>query len=733
MECITVGATDRNNNITIFSDRSWNVDVSAPGQDIMAAVINNQYELVDGTSFSSPCVAALASIIRSIHPNLTSGQIEKKIKDTAQPVNNIFGYVSKLNGSGMVQFCNALDIAHLTNIETNLTEYKYNIPQTCELSCADERAKILYTTDGTYPDISTATEYTAPIYIEKIAQIRAVAYYEGSRYYSDGIELIIRIRTLGDEKDFTITDDGIITKYTGTVGDLIIPDTVNGITVTGIQKNAFKTSAIYGLTLPKTITELPREAFRYNETLSYIEGEGINFIGAAALDGVEYLLEAEFPNVITIDDYAFRNTYNLTSLRFDKLENIHTGAFYNSGIWEIYGPLVTTIDHNAFMNCDFLEIAYFPNWTHIDKKGNSKTTGIFGQTISLNIADFPSLEQLSMSSFILSGVEIAILPSVTSMASKAFSGCSNLRYVYMPNLTRIPSLAFEKAGIDSLVETIYVLDSAEVISQYAFKETLAKRLEFSHLKSAQSLPQTENCIITMPSTFKECTENTAGRNYKIYGTKGTYAEQWANENGHEFIEISQGTAILKDVPMEYTEDMGVLCPDVIGFNRTYQWYANDTADNMTGTPIEGAISKDFNPADYPAKYYYCVVTSTDVGFEPIEIRTGVTANKTLASADYSAVETAEKQIPADLSLYTDESVSALQAVLSEIQYDLPITDQAIVDGYAEAILDAISTLVYKPADLTEYHKVVEQAKAIDRDLYEDLTALDVALAIAVLF
>lgn len=628
-ECITVGATDRNNCITEFSDKSWNVDVSAPGQNILTAKINNQYELSDGTSFSSPCVASLVAIIRSIYPDMTSKQIEKKIKDTAQSVNNIYGYASKLDGTGMVQFCNALDISPLAGVETNLTEYKYNAPQMCELSCTDERAKILYTRDGTYPDVSTALEYTEPIYIEEFAKIRAVAYYENGGYYSDEIKFTVRIRTFGDEQDFQISEDGIITNYSGTVGDLIISDTINGITVTGIQKDAFKNAPIYGLTLPKTITELSQEAFRYHETLSYIEGEGITFVGAAALDGVEYLLEAEFPNVITIDNYAFRNTYNLTSLRFDKLESIHTGAFYDSGIWEIYGPLVTTIDHNAFMHCDFLEIAYFPNWTHIEKRGNSKTSGIFGQTISMNIANFPLLEQLSMSSFILSGVEIVILPSVTSMLPKAFSGCSNLRYLYLPNLTRIPSLAFEKAGVDSLFETIYVLDSAEVISQYAFKEAFAKRVEFSHLESAQSLPQTKNCIISMPSTFKECTEDTAGRNYKIYGTKGTYAEQWANENGHEFIEISQETALLQDVPMEYTGDE-TLTADVIGFNRTYQWYGNTVADNMTGTPIDGATDKDFNPAEYPAyPYYYCVVTSTDVGYDPVEIRTGKTLSETI--------------------------------------------------------------------------------------------------------
>lgn len=54
-DCITVGATDRNNRVTDFSDRSINVDVSAPGQDIKVAKKDNKYDLSEGTSFSSPC------------------------------------------------------------------------------------------------------------------------------------------------------------------------------------------------------------------------------------------------------------------------------------------------------------------------------------------------------------------------------------------------------------------------------------------------------------------------------------------------------------------------------------------------------------------------------------------------------------------------------------------------------------------------------------------------------
>ncbi len=734
-DCITVGATDRNNIITEFSDSSWNVDVSAPGQEILVAKINNQYKLSNGTSFSSPCVASLAAIIRSIYPDMSRKQIEKKIKDTSQPVNNVYGYVSRLNGSGMVQFCNALDISPLTGVETNLTEYKYNEPKRCTLSCADKSAKILFTTDGTYPDVETANEYKSPIYIDEFANIRAVAYYENSGYYSKETEFTVRIRTLGDEKDFTITDDGIIKNYSGNVGDLIIPDTINGITVTGMQKGAFNDTQVYGLTLPKTITELPKAAFLENETLLFIEGEGVVTIESQAFKDAKCLLDAEFPNVVIINAYGFKNTHSLRILHFDKLEQIETEAFNTSGVYEFYAPMVTTVNANAFKNCEWLEIIYLPNWYTSKTSGLGENSGYFIYSYSLDVVNFPKLQVLKNGTFHWSNIRKAYLPSVTEIDNAyVFADCQDLEYVYMPNLKSIPGKAFDGAGVNRLIHTTLVLDNVKKIEKNAFNNASVNRLEFSHLETANSLPNHMTigrypfCIIAMPSTFKECTVDTKGRNYKVYGTKGTYAEQWAIENGHEFIEISQETAVLTQLPEQYTDADDVLTADVIGFNRTYQWYASDKPDNTAGTPIEGATDREFNPEDYPAaKYYYCVVTSTDVGYDPIEIRTDITENMTLNPADYSKVEKAKSEIPEDLSVYTDESVKALQDILDNIDYSLDETEQSKVDDYAKAIEEAVNSLEYKPADYTEYNKAVEKANALDRSLYQDLTALDETL------
>lgn len=105
-------------------------------------------------------------------------------------------------------------------------------------------------------------------------------------------------------------------------------------------------------------------------------------------------------------------------------------------------------------------------------------------------------------------------------------------------------------------------------------------------------------------------------------------------------------------------------------------------------------------------------------------------NLVLKPADYSAYNAAvEKANALDRSLYAD--TTELDEALAVDISGLNILDQDIVDNQTRAIEDALKNLVLKSADYTEYNKAVEQANALDRSLYEDLTALDEALAVDV--
>ncbi len=773
-ECVAVTSSNINGLISEWTTWTYKADIAAPGEDIAVATMQDEYDIWSGTSFATPCAAALGAIQKSVYPNITVDEIDERLKETAFAVKEPCGnqseqgqylddYYTIYQGAGIVQFCNALGIEKLAAGQINLENKTYIGAQLCSLQCADENAVLLYTVDGTYPTLENALVYNEPFEITKRTRVRVVAYYPDMDYYSDEVEVTPRIHYLDDEACFEINEAGVITNYTGTEQCLYVPETINGISVTGFESGVFNNNRIIELTLPKTIKEIPERAFSQNTALEYISAEGVTAVCDSAFF-YSNLRYAELPSAKELGTLSFARTYNFLHGDFSSVEKINTRAFQYSTILFFDGPNVTEICSEAFRVCSRLRWAKFPVCKTMTNSGIIPN-GIFYDCGMLLHLEMPLIEYIPKQTFYKCWLKEADFPFVTEMDTRALC-CKDLEYINMPSLLSVPDEAFGgNPSDDSSTPRVCILENVVDIGQNAFGKFITCRAEFSHLSTAKSLPYTDTktpCIITMPSTFKECTEDTTGRNYKVYGTKGTYAEEWANENGHEFIEISQETALLQDVPMEYTDETQVLSPDVIGFNRTYQWYGSFTADNTAGEPIEGATEKEFNPADYPAyPYYYCVVTSTDVGFDPVEIRTGVTANKVAPAdytaynqavaeanaidralyqdltaldaalsvdvsgltaseqatvnaqtaaiiaaleslqykpADYSNVESAKAKIPADLSTYTDDSRKQLQAALDAVDYSLNITEQAQADAYAEAIIIALDGLKRKPTE-----------------------------------
>lgn len=803
-ECIAVSATDFNNATTFMNNLTLNSDISAPGEHIAVAIPENRYARFSGTSYSAPCAAALGAILKSTNPEITVDEIDARLKGTSVDVKRynesqssqgrfMNNYHSLWDGVGMIQFCNALGLEKLAAPnEINLKDKVYVGEQTCTITCPDEDAIILYTTDGMYPTLENANVYTEPFQITQRTRIRAVAYYADGGYYSDEVETTPCIQYTDSDDNFEITNDGIVTNYNGNISDLYVPETINGIEVTGFSKGAFNT--VIGLTLPESVTEIPVSAFAKNSTIEFVRGEGILTVksGAFSQSNIMYV---EFPVAECIQEHAFNLAAKFCVGYFPNVKIIEGDAFSYSRIISFYGPEVQEIDDSAFGQCSRLEKVYFPQCTIINEIwGNN---GVFDSCSRLASVEMPLITNLTAYALNDTAILKADFPYIKTIEEKAFYNCFELEYVYMPALLTVPKQAFGSYGVNPIAKPrFFSFDSVTEIEKDAFGKHTTARIEFSHLETAQSLPQTEGCIISMPSTFKECTEDTKGRNYKAYGTKGTYAEEWANANGHKFIEVSQETAVLTPLPEKYIDADSVLTADVIGFNRTYQWYGSFTADNTAGTPIDGATNKDFNPADYPAyPYYYCVVTSTDVGYDPIEIHTNVTENTTYQSADYTEYNKAVEQakaldrslytdlteleealsadigglsnaqqnivdeqtakikaaldnlvlkpadysrvneqintVPEHLEYYTEETVNALNKILNGIDYGLDITKQEVVDSYAEQLQNAISALEYKPADYTEYDKAVAKAKGLDKEKYVDFSQVEKELAVDV--
>jgi len=87
---LTVGATDEANRATYFSSSSPDMDLVAPGQDMIVAVPKmwnaSGYEPLDGTSFSAPLVSGAAAAVWTLRPTLTNTQLFEVMRRSAHQI-----------------------------------------------------------------------------------------------------------------------------------------------------------------------------------------------------------------------------------------------------------------------------------------------------------------------------------------------------------------------------------------------------------------------------------------------------------------------------------------------------------------------------------------------------------------------------------------------------------------------------------------------------------------------
>jgi len=73
---ISIGATDRNDQIAGFSNTGDRLDISAPGVSTISTYLNNNYSSGDGTSFAAPIASGIASLLCGQYPALKPAEIE---------------------------------------------------------------------------------------------------------------------------------------------------------------------------------------------------------------------------------------------------------------------------------------------------------------------------------------------------------------------------------------------------------------------------------------------------------------------------------------------------------------------------------------------------------------------------------------------------------------------------------------------------------------------------------
>ncbi len=313
----------------------------------------------------------------------------------------------------------------------------------------------------------------------------------------------------GDYKDkgvqFTLRSGTyVVTDYTGTATEVVIPATYKGIAVTSIGYQAFSScSKLTTITIPDSVTSIGEGAFYWCSRLTAVTfgaNSKLTSIGERAFYNCSQLTTITIPVSVTSIGYdAFSWCSQLTTVTFganSKLTSIGDGAFYEcTRLTSVTIPdSVTSIGEEAFYWCSRLTTVTFG--------ANSKLT-------SIGYEAFYHCSQLTT---------ITIPAGVTSIGNYAFYYCSQLTTVTFganSKLTSIGNYAFSDC---SQLTTITIPDSVTSIGYAAFEDCS----QLTTVYYGGSASDWEN--ITIDTTYNY--HLTSATRYYYSATQPTTAGNW---------------------------------------------------------------------------------------------------------------------------------------------------------------------------------------------------------------
>ena len=252
-----------------------------------------------------------------------------------------------------------------------------------------------------------------------------------------------------DDYSYAVWEGGaVVNGYSGTGGDIVIPERLGGSLVTAIEDSAFYgCKGLTGVTIPSGVTHIGDFAF--------CDCTGLK---SATIQ----------PGVTSIGNHMFQSCKGLASVTIPgSVTSIGDSAFYScSGLTQITIPdSVTGIGDSAFYSCSGLTGVTIPSGvTRIGDRAFQYCTGLTSVTIQPGVTSIGN----AMFQFCTGLTNVTIPDSVTSIGEKAFQYCSKLTQITIPDsVTGIGTSAF---GYCSGLTEITIPDSVTSIGESAFTQ-----------------------------------------------------------------------------------------------------------------------------------------------------------------------------------------------------------------------------------------------------------------------
>lgn len=382
------------------------------------------------------------------------------------------------------------------------------------------------------------------------------------------------VRTSGNFL-YTIKGNGTATivGYTGKHADIILPNLIDGYTITTIGSNAFtydKYATEISVTLPETITAIEEMAF-YNRNVRSINlPDSLEYIGYGAFNGcaseIQFRISNNHPYFALIDGTLYnKNKKELLSWRYTEstssefckipegITSIGSYAFSRvngdggktMGLTYIDFPsTITKIGEGAFKEASGFELYFdansrinsIPDWTF-----GSKDSSISGYT--RRIAEFPlGVESIGEYAFQYAH----LFPKHDSYGDYTFSfddhfgevediGAYAFAYSILGDYSTKVILSIPAScktigegafsNLRSVVVEVQLADGVEVIESKAFQMVnwqgdASDKLQYGSVYLPESLTYIANDAFNVGMEFVV--------------EKGSYAERWVKENAYPY-------------------------------------------------------------------------------------------------------------------------------------------------------------------------------------------------------